>query len=304
MGQIMFDSSSKHASHRLAWRRLVGSAVFLSLLLSAGCTVVRPWTKPWNKARRGTFSHADFDRVLKRFVNKQSMVDYAAIKVYRDEMEDYYKQLTFYSPDSHPQMFPTDAHKLAYWINAYNASVIKMVMKYYPIRSVTEVNGPIPINFIAPKSGFFVAHRILLGGDTYSLSSLESLIRERFRDPRVSFALNGAARGCPRLWREAYNGEHLETQLERATKYFFSEDRNLLVDHDAKAVYMSPLLSSHKGDLKEWLERTDPESESSVLAYAELYAPVEKSSDLAMAQDYDIEYTDFDWRLNDSNAPE
>ncbi len=273
------------------------------LLFAAGCTVVRPWSRPWSKGRLRTFSHADFDATLRRFVDAQGMVDYAAIKVYRDDLETYYKQLSFYSPDSHPQLFPTDADKLAYWLNAYNASVIKIVLMYYPVASVGDISSRVPSNFLIPKSGFFVGHRILLGGDTFSLYSLENqVIRERFQDPRVHFALNCASRGCPSLQGEAFTGERLEEQLEQATRRFFAEDRNLRVDHETQTVYLSSLLSWYKRDFLEWLERTDPESEASLLAYAELYAPVEKSSDLAMAQQYDVELIDYDWRLNDSNA--
>ena len=299
----MFDTSSHPVRHRLRLQGVARYAALLSLLLVAGCTVVRPWSQPWTKGRPNTFAHDDFDGVLKRFVNKQGLVDYAALKVYRDGIETYYKQLSFYSPESHPQLFATDAHKLAYWINAYNAAAIKTVLKYYPIPSVADISGPLPSNFIIPRSGFFLAHRILLGGDTFSLRSLEAqVVRASREDPRVHFALSGAARGAPKLVREAFTGGRLEEQLERATKRFFADDRNLRIDHEAKIVYLSSILKWYKGDFIDWLERTDPDSEASLLAYAELYAPVEKSTDLAMAQNYAIEFIDYDWRLNDSNA--
>lgn len=299
----MFDASAHTARHRRRFQHVARYAALLSLILAAACTVVRPWSKPWTQGHPKTFSHADFDRVLKRFVNKQGLVDYAALKVSRDDLETYYKQLSFYSPESHPQLFVTDAHKLAYWINAYNAATIKTVLKYYPIHSVSDVSGPLPLNFIVPRSGFFLAHRILLGGDTFSLDSLEKrVVRASLEDPRVHFALNGAARGAPQLARAAFTGERLEEQLERAAKRFFAADRNLRVDHEAKTVFLSSLLKWHRGDFIGRLERTDPDSEASLLAYAELYAPLEKATDLAMAQGYEVELVDYDWRLNDSNA--
>jgi len=275
----------------------------LSLVVLAGCTVVRPSSKPWTKGRLRSFSHADFDATLKRFVDERGLVDYAALRVYRDKIETYYKQLSYYSPDSHPQLFPTEADKLAYWINAYNASAIKIVLGYYPIRSVTEISTLVPTNFLSPSSSFLVGHRILLGGDTFSLSSLENQrIRSEFEDPRVHFVVNGAARGYPKLGAEALTGERLEEQLEEATRQFFADDRNVRVDHATETVYLSSILNWYKGDFLDWMERSDPESEASLLAYAELYAPVEKSSDLAMAQEYHVEFIAHDWRLNDSNA--
>lgn len=299
----MSKSTQAKPSTAVSQYGLIRYTLVALLLLATGCTVVRPWSRPWSKGRLRTFDHADFDATLKRFVNEQGMVDYVALRVYRGDLETYYKQLSFYSPDSHPQLFPTDADKLAYWLNAYNASVLKIVLTYYPVGSVGDISGGMPSNFLIPKSGFFVGHRILLGGDTFSLYGLENhVIRGRFKDPRVHFALNCASRGCPALRNEVFSGERLEEQLEQATRRFFAEDRNLLVDHDAQTVYLSSLLSWYKRDFLDWLERTDPESEASLLAYAELYAPVEKSSDLAMAQEYEVEFVDYDWRLNDSNA--
>lgn len=303
-GQNMVGGTSHEVRRRGRGLRAWNACVGVGLLLSAvGCTVVRPSSTPWTKGRLSRFSHADFTQVLRRFVGADGRLDYAALKVYREPLDTYFKQLSFYSPDSHPRMFPTEAHRLAYWINAYNAAAIKTVLLYYPVRSVSDIRGPIPSNFLIPESGFFLAHRILLGGDTYSLNSLENrVIRDRFQDPRVHFAINYASRGGSKLAREAYVPSRLEEQLERATRYFFSEDRNLWVDHETQTVHLSPILKWYKRDFTSWLERTDPESEASLLAYVELYAPVEKAADLAMAQDYEIEFSDYDWRLNDSNA--
>ena len=109
----------------------------LPLLALAGCTVIRPVALPERTliAPR-MFSHADFDRVLHRFVDDQGRVDYEALKNDARDLERYYRLFSAHSPDSHSALFPTEHSKLAYWINAYNAGAIKTVLTYYPITSV------------------------------------------------------------------------------------------------------------------------------------------------------------------------
>ena len=40
------------------------------------------------------------------------------------------------SPQSHPQRFPGDEHRLAYWLNAYNVFTLHAIIAEYPISSV------------------------------------------------------------------------------------------------------------------------------------------------------------------------
>jgi len=102
-----------------------------------------------------TFSHQDFDRVLQHFVDDRGRVDYAALKNDARDLERYYLLLSTYSPDSHPALFPTEHGKLAYWLNAYNAAVIKTVLAHYPMASVEDIKPPFLFFFLPSKSGFF-----------------------------------------------------------------------------------------------------------------------------------------------------
>jgi hypothetical protein len=179
-----------------------------------------------------TFSHEDFDRVLYRFVDDQGRVDYAALKRDARDLERYYLFLSAYSPDSHPALFPTESSKLAYWLNAYNAAVIKTVLTYYPLSSVGDIKPPLLLFFLPQQSGFFLFQRATFGGSTTSLYFLEHwVIRRRFADPRVHFALNCASRGCPRLPRQAFTAEHLDEQLDHETRKFLAEERNFTINH-------------------------------------------------------------------------
>src|SRR5215467_7959261 len=81
------------------------------------------------------FDHSIWDRVLKADVNEIGEVDYAALKAHRGDLDEYIRRLAESSPEDRPEMFPTRAHELAYWINAYNAFVIRGVVDHYPTRS-------------------------------------------------------------------------------------------------------------------------------------------------------------------------
>ena len=76
------------------------------------------------------FDHAPWDRVLKRFVTETGRVDYRALKADPADLDQYVSQLAAHSPVSHPQDFPARESQLAYWINAYNALVMKSVIEH------------------------------------------------------------------------------------------------------------------------------------------------------------------------------
>jgi hypothetical protein len=109
--------------------------------MMAGCTTSKPAPEALLPiaAPTDSFSHDFFDRVLHRFVDENGRVDYTALAGDATDLDRYYRLLATYSPDSHPQMFPTTADQLAYWINAYNAATINTVLNNYPIASVADV---------------------------------------------------------------------------------------------------------------------------------------------------------------------
>lgn len=250
-----------------------------------------------------TFSHEDFDRVLQSFVDNQGQVDYTALKNDPRDLERYSLLLSTYSPDSHPALFPTENSKLAYWLNAYNAAVIKTVLTYYPISGVGDIRPPLLLFFLPRKSGFFLFQRVTFGGKTTSLYFLEHrVIRKRFADPRVHFALNCASGGCPRLPRQAFTAEHLNEQLDHEARKFLAEERNFVIDHEKKTVSLSSIFEWYESDFLTWLQRTFPDRKATLLGYVALYVSVEKAEELRQAASYTVRFIPYDWRLNDQRG--
>lgn len=289
---------------RKAKRRL-GMRVF-GLVAVAGCsTAVTPAAVSLPSVETTEkIAHADFANVLRERVDESGLVDYRGLKRAPGQLERYYLWLSETSPDSEPERFPTRNHELAYWINAYNASVLVVVLRNYPIAGVADVWTPFPLSLADPKIGFFFLQQVKLGGEETSLYALEnSLIRPRFEEPRVHFALNCASRGCPRLPREPFDGDRLDEQLDRESHRFFAEERNLSIDHGARRVTLSSILDWYEDDFILGYEHAHPGEEGSLLAYALLYAPPEKKADLerAIAESYDVDFAPYDRSLNDQN---
>ncbi len=261
--------------------------VLLILLFVNACsTVITPKTYQPKNAIPKVFAHDQFDRVLKQFVNDQGRVNYLALKKDRAELDQYYSSIATFSPDSHPKLFPSRSYELAYWINAYNAATITTVLRYYPIDSLSDVEPPSLAFFFPELSGFFFFQKQIFGGKQINLYNLEnSLIRERYKEPRIHFALNCASIGCPRLPRYVFEGDKLEEQLEDETRKFFSEQRNFSIDKENKIIKLSPILNwfaEDFGDIREYLKS---------------YIATEQKSYLADPA-YQFHYVDYDWGLN------
>lgn len=249
---------------------------------------------------RSPFSHEEFQAVLTRFVDAEGRVDYAALAADPQSLERYYYLLSRYSPDSTREFFPTDTDRLAYWLNAYNAAVLKAVLARYPLESVADVRPGFSALFFMPrKAGFFLFQRLRLGGKTTTLYWLKNrVIRRRFHDPRVHFVLSDATRGSPRLRRRPLLGHRLDGQLDRATREFLAETRNLQIDPEAQTVYLSAIFDWYKRDFLRGYEREMPDVPPTILRYVSLYVSEETAAALRDADAYTVRFMPYDWRLN------
>ena len=238
--------------------------------------------------------------MLRRFVVGQGLVDYAALRADPKPLERYYFLLSKYSPGSDPDLFPTEQDRLAYWLNAYNAAVLKTVLAHDPISSVTEIRPRFPLSFLPGKSGFYLFQRVTLGGKSTSLHCLENrVIQKRFGDPRVHFALSPAARGGPPLRPRPYVAARLDKQLDEAARAFVAEERNVKVDDEERVVYLSSIFDWYEDDFLGWYKKKFPGQEPALVRVAALYASGEQAGALERAAAYEVRFRAFDWRLND-----
>jgi hypothetical protein len=217
-------------------------------------------------------------------------VDYKGLLAEKSALIAFTDVLAQKSPDSHPQEFPTENERLAYWINAYNALILKIIIENYPVESIKD------INFI----GFTVwLTKNTLGGKEISFKSLEDdIIRDRFKDPRIHFAINCASVGCPPLAPWAYTADKLDEQMDLQTRKFVNDTTNFYVDEQNQTIYMSSIFDWYEDDYIDWFPDQDDRIEPVLLDYIALYLDGEIAEKW---RNYDLEFYDYDWSLNDTN---
>lgn len=245
------------------------------------------------------FSHSPFEVLLHRYVDAAGNVDYEewhSSTSDRHALDSYLAGVVAFSPENAADRFPTRADRLAYWLYAYNAYVIRSVLDHWPLDSVTDVKAPIEA---VTGLGFFYRQRFLFGGSSYSLYAVEhEKVLADFRDPRVHFVLNCASESCPILRPELPVGDELEVMLADATVEFINDSRNVRVDAAQERIVLSSIFKMYRSDFVNDLRRRGLSSEAGVLSYIAQYAAESLRADLASASEFEVEFADYDWTLN------
>lgn len=236
-----------------------------------------------------TFSHARLDTLLGEHVDGAGRVDYEALAAAPATLQAYVAALAACSPDNCPARFATRNERLAYWINAYNALVLQAVVDHWPLTSVADVEDGL--------DGFFRHERHLVGGDSLSLDDIENrIIRPRFHDPRIHFAVNCAATSCPALDDRAFRGDDLDDHLDRRTRGFVADTTHVAWRGDHLRV--SKLLDWYGEDFIRWFPQAPPaDGPPTLVDYLRLYAPPELLGELPSGP-VSVRFGDYDWALN------
>ncbi len=236
----------------------------------------------------GVFDHSKWDGVLQTYVKGIGEVDYAALKANRGDLDAYVRLLGESSPANRPALFPSRAHELAYWLNAYNAFVMRGVVDSYPTRSVRD---------LGVLYGFFRRKEHTAGGVKMSLLDLEDdILRKKYRDPRIHFAIVCASISCPFLSRNAFTAETLEAHLDRLTREFINQRRNLTVNAAANQVTLGAIFG-----LRDYVKDFEATGVS-LLEYVRRYASAENRRALEALKNPKIRFHDYDWSINDPGS--
>lgn len=152
--------------------------------------------------------YKNWDVFLQKYVTKDGWVDYQKIKQKQNEIKTIVIAFSKFQPN---ETWSKD-EQMAFWINVYNANTIYLVVQNYPIKSIQTLDNGKPWD----------VKRIKIANKKYSLNDIENtILRKEFKDARVHFALNCAAKSCPPLMNRAYLPKALNQQLEDRTKNFF-----------------------------------------------------------------------------------
>jgi hypothetical protein len=221
-----------------------------------------------------TVDHAVFGELLGKYV-KNGRVDYAGFKAEESKLEQYLAFLEKIDPETLGRN-----EQYAFYINAYNAWTIKLVLTGYPgLTSIKDLGSILQ----SPWSKEFVR----VNGKTLTLDDIEQrVLRPRFKDPRVHFAINCASKSCPPLGSEPYLGATLDAQLDRVTRDFVNASANYRLDGDT--LWISSIFKWYSEDF-------DNDPVGYYLRYAE---PSLKSALLEKGKRLKVKYLDYDWSLN------
>lgn len=225
-----------------------------------------------------------WDAMLREHVTADGWVDYAGFAGDAGQVDAYIAGLA----DADLEVLSED-DRLATLINAYNAFTVRLIMDYYNDGKLTSIMD-------IPEDKRWDHQRWTLGGQVYSLNQIEhELIRAKFKEPRIHFALVCAAYSCPKLRNEAYTGAGLEAQLADQTVYTHSHDRWLVFDTSSNTLHLTALYDWYGGDFKVVAD--------SVLDYVAEQAPAVRAA-IEAGHTPEIIWLDYDWKLNDiSNKP-
>jgi len=254
--------------------------MFYRLLLATSILLIT-----MNTQAEEVFSHDDWNSVLSEYVNAQGYVDYQGLKSNSATFDRYIQRIESVSPASNPELFPSKADELAYYMNAYNALVFKGVIARGP-EEKSVWRG------LVSGYNFFVKMKITVGGKRTNLKKLEDdIIRAKYLDPRIHAAINCASISCPRLPQEAFVAATLEQQLDDAMREFVNSDLHVKLDQTRRTAKVSKIFKWFKEDFINY-EKSNGNLQPSLMHYINQYR------EMKIPADFKIGFLDYNKNIN------
>ena len=223
-----------------------------------------------------------WNRILSTYYNPAHGMDYKALKA-RDfntvqALRQQLAQVNVAALDRKSQ--------LAHWINVYNVNTVGTILEHYPVDSIRDISTD-PII----RLNVFKKERVPLGNTKVSLDTIENQkIREGFHDPRIHFAINCAAKSCPPIRTEAYEGARLDAQLDDQVRRGLAAAR-FERDGGELTIHVTKIMDWFSDDFEKW--------GGGKAAFIRRYVAPDKQRLIDAAKDIDFDYDDYDWALND-----
>jgi len=211
-------------------------------------------------------NHQLWTNLLQKHVSNAGNVNYQSFKTDRSLLKDYITSLSGNMPDD--TWSKNDI--LAYWINAYNALTVDLILRHYPTKSIKDIKKPWDQRYWK------------LGDKWYNLNEIEHEILRKMDEPRIHFAIVCASFSCPKLQNTAFEAADLDAQLTLATKTFINDPkRNTLTPNK---IEISKIFS--------WFAK-DFGGSGNIINYINKYA------DIKIPNNTSKRFKDYDWALND-----
>jgi len=232
--------------------------------------------------------HTDLSNVLGDHVHGDR-VDYAGLLEERAGLDQYTADLEQVTRGAFDGW--SDDERFAFWVNAYNAYTLQIVIDNYPVKSIRDIRrgltGVWDIKFIDLGELTATSARA-----TISLNHIEhEILRKEYSDARVHAAVNCASVGCPPIAKAAFDAEHLDKQLDRQVRAWLADSARNRVDREGGRLEVSKIF--------DWFEEDFKRDAGSVAAWVKRYADDDTVAWLTSMEKVKVRHLDYSWKLND-----
>ena len=261
-------------------------AVAVTLVLAFASTLL---AQEFTPAPGAELLHRPLDQILDVNV-RDGLVYYRALKSDRGRLDRYVASLNVT-----PAVYQgwSKGQQMAFWVNAYNAFVLKTVIDNYPLRGT-----------IRQIPGAFEKTTFRAAGRSVTLDQIERTILPEFKEPRLFLALGRGAIGSGRLRSEAYTAERLEQQLASIQAEFVTNRHLYRFDRLTNELSITPILSWREAEFVAAYDKADPifaqrsPVERAIIAFITPHLmPMEKEQ--IKQNQFRVVFHEMDWRLND-----
>jgi hypothetical protein len=179
---------------------------------------------------------AAYQQLLKEYITNNGRVEYEKLtageaRAKLDGFLGWVEQVDIRELEKAPDY---QDGRQAFYINAYNACVLRGVLEFYPFKRLTELEGD-----------FYEDLLFLVAGERLSLSQIAQQCG-RDADWRVALALGGPSRSEPTIARTLYTADNLHEQLDEAVKNYIGSCAGMRIDHVSQRILFGKPLYERK----------------------------------------------------------
>jgi len=219
-------------------------------------------------------SNEAFNNILSSYVDSIGNVNYQGIIDNPFSFNEYFSFIEQISPINHPEYFKSQNDEKAYWINVYNALIIKLMVDN-PNKNILD---------ISIFGVFIFSKKFKVGGQMISPNHIEHKILRKMNDPRIHFAINCASKSCPPLGNRILIGKNIEKQLNEKAISFINDIDNVYISHKEETIYLNKIFKWFKKDFK------------NVIQFITEF--LIEDIDYDRIKNYKIKYYKYDWSSN------
>lgn len=244
--------------------------------------------------------------ILKNYVNDKGMVNYKILRRKRLQLKTLLDEFNELEPNVYKSWSKED--KIAFWLNAYNIQMLKIITDNYPIEGSRWLNPFYGPNSIRHIKGIWTKYKFLVMDEEFTLSAIDKrFFRREFDDPRIFFAISTASLSSPPLRNEPYYGHRLNEQLEDQVRKFLSSSTSFRIEREERIVYLSAIFQASQYGKeftdKYCMDRKFKDHEPitrAVLNFITNYISENNASFLEVGN-YSVRHIRYDWTINDGS---